>query len=403
MPTVDGPPFNAPPGEPRHIPALDGIRGLAILLVLLFHTGTMLRDPGTGSVIDRVYEQIMNAGWCGVDLFFVLSGFLITGILHGTRARPRYFYNFYGRRILRIFPLYYAFLLVVTVALPIAVELVHKKPGDNHAAVWCWLYLSNYWIAARGSWASGNLLDITWSLSIEEQFYMVWPLLIWLLNRRTMMGVCVAIIAGDLVARVIAVHTGVNVVAIQTLTPMRLDGLATGAWIALAIRGPMPKHHLRRIATAAVAIGITTIAIIIATGGGFSGGGRGVQAFGYSALALLFGGLITFAATPGRSRLVAGVTSVAPLAFLGQYSYALYLLNRPVLSLVRDKMFASVSHHTVMGSQLPVTLAFQAVVIACSLAAALASWHLFEKRFLALKRYFSGPKPPAPCTGLRHG
>jgi peptidoglycan/LPS O-acetylase OafA/YrhL len=126
--------------------------------------------------------------------------------------------------------------------------------------------------------------------------------------------------------------------------------------------------------------------------------------FGYSALALVFGSAIAFAVTPGRTRITAAVLGIPPLTILGQYSYAIYLFNRPVLSLVRDHLFKSIAHRSVLGSMLPVTLAFQATVIALSLAAAMVSWHLFEKRFLALKRYFAGPaRTPAVVTGGQMG
>ena len=94
----------------RHIPALDGVRGLAILLVLFYHTTIVEPGPWWATML---HATCRNFGWTGVDLFFVLSGFLITGILVDAKGRPNFLRNFYARRVLRIFPLYYAYLFAV--------------------------------------------------------------------------------------------------------------------------------------------------------------------------------------------------------------------------------------------------------------------------------------------------
>src|SRR5687767_2907742 len=165
--------------ETGFIPALDGLRGIAIILVMLHHF-TYYR-PNSG--IDAQIASVLFFGWAGVDLFFVLSGFLITGILLDTRDSKRYFSTFYARRTLRIFPLYYLVLLLAFVVLPKfpalhPVLLGQVGPVDLPPQWPYWLYLTNFSIA-DGGWVHG-WVDVAWSLAIEEQFYLVWPLMIWL-------------------------------------------------------------------------------------------------------------------------------------------------------------------------------------------------------------------------------
>jgi peptidoglycan/LPS O-acetylase OafA/YrhL len=142
---------------------------------MFFHM-TMVPPIGTLAV---AWTNLCEHGALGVDVFFVLSGFLITGILLDTLARPHYFRNFYARRVLRIFPLYYAVLGFAFLILPrIAPSTAVRYAAVNREAIWYWLHLSNFAIARRGSFVHG-ILDVSWSLAIEEQFYLLWPALVW--------------------------------------------------------------------------------------------------------------------------------------------------------------------------------------------------------------------------------
>lgn len=176
-------------GASGHNPVLDGIRGMAILMVM-WHHNTVL---GHANPIDSWYHAISGLGAFGVDLFFVLSGFLITGILYDSKVRgPQtfgsYFGNFYARRTLRIFPLYYAVVIFSLLILPhvgdalkhvtspASADLIQTKL-DRFAQVkdydlYFWLYLSNFPIAITAKWLHG-ILGVSWSLAIEEQFYLI--------------------------------------------------------------------------------------------------------------------------------------------------------------------------------------------------------------------------------------
>jgi peptidoglycan/LPS O-acetylase OafA/YrhL len=159
----------------ERVPVLDGLRGLAILLVMLHHFfQNYVPEPVW---IDRLVFGLMGCGWFGVDLFFVLSGFLITGILYDAKGADRYFLNFYARRTLRIFPLYYAVLVLLFVLLPrvphpLAADYVSDSAPDQ---LWFWLYLTNFRIALNGGWYSHLVPSVFWSLAIEEQFYVLYP------------------------------------------------------------------------------------------------------------------------------------------------------------------------------------------------------------------------------------
>src|SRR5262245_17163539 len=137
-------PLRSEPGAPTsatHLPALDGLRGVAVLLVIFAHSACSATD----TTVDRVYRGVISAGWTGVDLFFVLSGFLITGILYDAKGTRGYFRNFYSRRALRIFPLYYAFLLVYVFLLPCLPFTRVNVPKEYNNFLGYWMfYLTNF-------------------------------------------------------------------------------------------------------------------------------------------------------------------------------------------------------------------------------------------------------------------
>ncbi|MBL8885028.1 MAG: acyltransferase [Phycisphaerales bacterium] len=394
-----------------HLPLLDGIRGLAILLVMIFHM-SLLSDRGGA---DSFARSLISGGWCGVDLFFVLSGFLITGILYDTKTSSTFFKTFYIRRALRIFPLYYAVVILSLIVLPaIATHLpppaqakldrFGKIEGDE----WMyWTYLSNFAIAQAGKFRHG-ILDISWSLAIEEQFYLIWPAIVFFFSRSTLIRICVGAVVFSLAFRCWLLSTGANPVALHVLTPSRLDALAVGAFIALVVRNEGGLDRLAAVAKIVIPVlgllivGDATFRYLTHSGregeeGLFSANLPEVQTVGLTVLALFFGAVLVRAVAaskheieePGakRSKLVRLFESPLLRSF-GKYSYAMYLLHLPLRALVRDSTLISKQLPVIGGTQIPAQIIFTVVCIAITYAAAWLSWNLYEKHWLALKRFF---------------
>jgi peptidoglycan/LPS O-acetylase OafA/YrhL len=376
-----------------HLPVLDGLRGLAILLVLVHHMRIM---AGT-AIGDRLVSGLMNGGWIGVDLFFVLSGFLITGILVDARDRSRYFLNFYARRTVRIFPLYYAVILVALVLLPqCAHPLATRLGAGTSDGTWYWLYLSNFAVAFRGVFPN-TVLDVSWSLAIEEQFYLLWPAIVLCCERRTLMKICLALVGVALIVRGVLAAAGVSAFSIYVLTPARMDALAVGAWVALAARGPGGIAGLvPRARVVAWTVGPAVLGIL--AWGHMHYESRIVHSVGFTGLALFFGALLVLTVNAPPRGLLGRAFAHPGLTLFGRYSYALYLFNLPVRVVLQHTLFTRHWLPRVAGSQLPEQVGFGLLMTGTTLAAALVSWHLYEKHFLKLKKYFPTDRQPAPVT-----
>jgi len=371
--------MSAEPGT--RVASLDGLRGIAILLVLVLHF-TLYGGPPPTTPLDGLFYRFAVAGWVGVDLFFVLSGFLITGILWDTKGGDGYFRSFYMRRVLRIFPLYYGALAVLLVLLPALFPLHPGLRSLRPEGVWYWSYLANLRIARVG-WPPFGALGHFWSLAVEEQFYLVWPLTIFLLNRRRLMALCLACMAGAFLLRV-WLHLAHQEVAAFVLTPARMDALAAGAFLALAVRGPAGFASLARWSGPAAAALAVALAALFLWRRGLPSEDAVVGTIGYSLVMGLCGALLVFALT---SRAAGAVLASSGLVLFGRLSYGLYVFHQPLLFL-RPNVLSSESFPLVLGSPLPGRLLFIVLATAVSLALSWLSWHLYEKQFLKLKEQF---------------
>ena len=367
----------------RHIPALDGIRGCAILMVMLLHFTTVIVLP-TGSVASGL-RAVLQWGWAGVDLFFVLSGFLITGILLDGKGGPHYFRTFYARRVLRIFPLYYATLAVYFLAAPHVVGPSHHVPFQMQARYWA--FLGNYQLLP---WESWSVIGHFWSLGIEEQFYLAWPLIVFACGRRETIGICLAAVVGAFAFRFAELSAGASGWLVYHYTPGRIDGLALGALIALLVRDPLSASRLRRWSpyAALVAVGVLTMLAIRSRGLTNDAANFQMMSVGYSAIALLFAAAVARVVTGDPTGRVAQVLSARPLVTLGTFSYAIYVFHPALLRLVGKARLvpaqAQLATHPLIW-----ILAFPLAMVMLSVACGYASWHLFEKHFIALKRHFA--------------
>lgn len=374
-----------------HIPALDGLRGIAVLIVMVMHFS--LVEPLGG--VHAVYTRVSGLGWTGVDLFFVLSGFLITGILYDAKGAKHYFRNFYARRTLRIFPLYYAFLVALFVILPLLAPST-AEPEMGEERLWMWAYLGNV-LMARAGW-EGLPAHTThlWSLAVEEQFYLIWPLIVWWASRKRLIAICIGAIALASISRVALHLLGADPTAGYTLLPARVDTLAVGSVIAILARDPAGLAWLRRSAKPSL---IGALAVIVAVMSSLPVFGTlpprnlQVQFFAYPAVAIVAAACLVMAMQADSTTRIGRAMSVGALPALGRYSYALYLFHVPIRDVIRNSGIGSGQAGIVAGSRFPLQVAIIAAGIGVTYVVALVSWNLFEKHFLELKRYFPYESP----------
>jgi len=214
----------------RHFPVLDGLRGVAIIAVLFRHSAYIFQAHGP---LTRWFVPILQFGNWGVDLFFVLSGFLITGILMDTREALNRELSFYGRRILRIFPVYYLalfFFLLLEHYSPWAKMALNLESRADH---WCYLLYFQNWLPL---WHHGDypesIISHFWSLAVEEQFYLVWPAIVWYLSPRAIIRLCAIALAAVFLARLgLVVHYGTGIWVYADDYPGRrtLCGIGSGS------------------------------------------------------------------------------------------------------------------------------------------------------------------------------
>lgn len=350
----------------KKIPQLDAVRALAVLLVLLHNTD---RYPS-------LHLQFISAnGWMGVDLFFVLSGLLITGILLDTKESDGYFKNFYARRCLRIWPLYYAALLFMFVIVPLV------RPSEAHAVFearsapwWAYPFFLQNFLVPIPTMATG-LLGVTWSLAVEEQFYLVWPLVVRFCSVARLRTIAIAVIC---LSPALRFYLSLHQVDIYSNTFCRLDGLMAGALLALALRsGSLVPSKFVRLAWVTFLVS-APLALL-------------VEAFharwiGFSLVALAAVSFIYLALFSTQKWLQSLLTDRF-LVYTGTISYGIYLLQK--IPLDAAKTF-HLDKHPILA--LPLTAA-------ATFALAALSWNLLEKPFLRLKRFFEA-KPEVPAEGI---
>jgi peptidoglycan/LPS O-acetylase OafA/YrhL len=372
------------------VPALDGLRGLAILLVLVYHF-TIYGGLDPEIRVDRIFRHVMSVGWMGVDLFFVLSGFLITGILVDAKNQASYFRNFYMRRSLRIFPLYYGVLGVTFLVIPFMVAMSDNFDEFAAGQAWYWLYLVNVKIATEG-WPEFGAIGHFWSLAVEEQFYLIWPLLVFTLGLRGLLWLTISCFLLAFAFRCALIWHG-ETLAAYVLGPARMDGLAAGALLAILARQPGGLAPWRPLAALVAAATGAILGAAFLWKRGLWAEDSFVGTIGYSLIALFFGAMLTLIVTGRRNDLLNGAFTSRPLRRLGRYSYGLYVFHHPVVIGCGALFFVATDFPTVLGSQLPGLAVFVLVTGAVSLLLAVLSWHYFESYFLNLKERYANRVP----------
>ncbi|HEY2433339.1 MAG TPA: acyltransferase [Vicinamibacterales bacterium] len=373
-----------PGGAIAHVPALDGLRGLAILLVLMEHFGVVAdlphRIPFPGAAW---IERIFYVGWSGVDLFFVLSGFLITSILLESRDQPNYYRRFYARRILRIFPLYYTVLILCLLVLPAlfpsrATALLGQALGGQ---IWLWTYTLNIGMAL-GYIANAGILGQFWTLTIEEQFYFFWPWLVKTFSVRALVRICVLLSLGALGLRFWWLRSG-DWAGAYRFTLTRVDALALGALAAILVRDAGWRRRLAQIAPAGLVGGLTILAVIFLKVPHFYSSEWIVVTAGHSIVAMTFVcALIIALREPAPRWLTSSV-----MRAIGKYSYGIYVWHWPFRQILLIGWYGPLTA-TASGVALADVAIFTIGGVGGSIFLGWASYHLLERRFLELKSHF---------------
>lgn len=368
---------------------LDGIRGIAILFVILGHT---FQYTQAHSRLGSIVTGIAGIGWVGVDLFFALSGFLITGILLRMRGTPDYFKVFYMRRFFRIFPLYYTFLAGLS-----ALFLLTRP--DLFRAIylpWQLAYLSNFHVAMYGFLS--RPVDHLWSLSVEEQFYIVWPAALLALPRRRTVTWILVFLAGLAAAR-LSVDALFHPWWEFDYALLHLDGLLTGAALAAYSQLRAPTATLRRAAW-----GVLAASVLALSGWFIRNGGldrtmfHGIWTLNYTLVAAASTALIAVSIWTRPGAILNRALAMKPLARIGKYSYSMYIFHLPADWAFRTLKLAP--------STVPGSLVYFTAVTGLCYAMALITWRLVEEPCLKLKeRWYpyrkpiSGPpRPPIAVT-----
>ncbi len=373
----------------RLIPELDGVRGIAVLLVLLCHSGMIQPMPVSEGLPPLLFPGLLELGWSGVDLFFVLSGFLITGILLDTADAKNYFSSFYARRVLRLFPLY---ILYVFAYFHLVLPLAHHFGGwqsiNTSSEPWFWFHLSN-WKLAFGE--HGNWLAHFWSLSVEEQFYLFWPVVVFFAGRRWLPYVCLAVIGASFALRCIYAHSNFGVMFLYELTPFRVEPLALGSLAAVLVRHYRMLSLLQngRLLLATATCGVLTLSAALLIGRSTSVGNSSMATYGFTSFALIYVCLVLYAYVySGSPTRQAALLRKPILRAFGKYSYAIYVFHYP-LFIVYGLAVRKASSGLPEESRFIFWLLALAGGIGLSYALALMSWHLVEKHFWGLKGSFS--------------
>jgi len=357
----------------KHLPELDGLRAIAVLMVMMCHF-----KLATPYRLWHVFDQ----GGFGVYLFFVLSGFLITRILISQKDKPHYFRNFYARRTLRIFPLYYG-VLAITFWLLVPLFPSPTISADARYQGWLWGYAYNILVAIKGRYffSSGWMgLGHFWSLAVEEQFYLAWPFIVMFVSRKTLKTICVSIIALTPLVRMAFFLSEANIYWVVMFTLCQLDSLAWGALLAVLEKsGKLTR--LRRPAVITM-IGVGSL-LAVASLHWPKSPETGFPLVAYhSGIAILFAAVILLA--QGGSF---GWLNGAIFREIGQKSYAMYVFHVPLLFLARDLDVVSYLRHK-LRYPIPADVLFFLIMIATTYALAFLSYHAYEKHFLKLKRFF---------------
>lgn len=373
-----------------YIKGLDGLRAIAICWVMFGHISSSLNWPVT-AWYQKPFVILSNTGWVGVQLFFVISGFLITGILLKGLGQKHQLRNFYIRRSLRIFPVYYLTLFFFFIALPLFSATPNWLNGASENQLWYWLYLQN-WI--RPFTDSGGFSPL-WSLAIEEQYYLVWPLLVLKLNAKTLIRVCLFMVISAPIFRVLLFYIfpdslggqDIGKGAAYAFTFARWDAIAFGSLLALlGYKKDWPKF-LVKYSKLCLVIVTMIVVIQIAYFHNFSAVNEGLTLLNQTTAGLLFF-LVVFIVYYQKNTWLIKCLEFPLMKYIGKYSYAMYLFHLPIVIIWIDFFVPEFSGlHPVVA--LCLLFAHYFSLLGITFLLAMLSWNILEHPFLKIKKRFA--------------
>jgi len=370
----------------NRIKELDGLRGIAVVLVMALHlfkrAGYFTEHPVLETTI--IFTTV---GWVGVDIFFTLSGFLITSILLKSKTGEHYFRNFYVRRALRIFPLYYAAILFVLFFAPKVEEEFTNQLST--ALPIMLLYQQNWALLFKGFYIT-QYLGITWSLAIEEQFYLIWPFIVYKLDREKLIRFSIGYIALSIIGRVLGTLLWPDLPQASTFfyytSFARFEEMLFGGLLATFLTYDGAHEKVKRYA---LPLFLTSFAVFVALHIlSLPGSPHPEHASlpltlgGYTTAALFTVGLIGIFVTHPPRDIFRRFFANPVLTFLGKYSYSMYLFHMTAALILLDVFWHSELRGWKPFILYPLTTYIATVIIA------LLTWNLLEKHMLGLKKYF---------------
>lgn len=373
------------PGGFRHIPALDGIRGLAILLVLIDHL--FWANSASGSKLLELIGELREATYCGVNLFFALSGFLITGILLDTLEIPHFFRTFYVRRSLRIFPLYYGFLIVL---------LLLTKPLHFVWSGWQYFFLT--YTTNLALWRGGSPLNLSffniahfWSLQVEEQFYLFWPVIVFRVRKvqsliRISLGLCGIIFAIRVFLVAMRGHVGFNNIFLPySPTFSCADNILFGCALCALLRSRWRDTVIRFVPRVLPVSALCLLGVFIENHGLDFTTSWVMPTIGFSLLGISATCIIAMTLVSGSR--TQGFFENSVLRFFGRFSYGIYVFHYSLDGAFTAPLRAYFNAH--FHSKALSVVAAALLVGLLSVLVALVSYRFYENPFLKLKRFFS--------------
>ena len=374
---------------PGHIPALDGVRGAAAATVFIYHYGGGARSTDFAF---HIVGKTIHLGWVGVSLFFVLSGFLITGILLDSMQRPKWLVTFYIRRALRIFPLYY---FALTGAILVAWLL--DTPSSLISPLWpLFFYLQDipqivHTFALSPLFVVGHF----WSLAVEEQFYLVWPFLLLFATRRTALRpLCITVYMFSLLFRICVFSFHLNTEWATYFIIGRAGEMAAGGFLAASIRSSeRERGQIARGAKPILLASLAGVTAIVWFTKETVAAEPWLATLGIALFTLIFTALIALCLRPGVTE---RIFRFPTLRWLGRISYGIYiyhLLLAPLYAWLTRQIWPGATAREYL-------LARAAVATVGTLLAASISFATLESRFLRLKDNLAKPRPIPSRDGL---